>query len=278
MAGSAYAAPVTLLNDTFEDGGRTNGADANDTAWFNHQSGSQTITVGPDAGINTGNAMLITPTSSRGVLGTFARTTLADGDNLTLTFDMRILSDPVPTSDNRFRFSLLDSKETYLTADASGNTFTTDGDVNTGLPRDEGYGARFDNGPAVSGGDSSLLYSSHSRLQLGDTLDSTADTAYLLDDNAKNTFVLSVTRSGDTNLLSMTLNGGTALTGTHVAGGAIPVTFTFDEVMIGLQGTPIFNYALDNVNVTYTAAVPEPAGLALLGLGSVLVLRRRRSA
>jgi hypothetical protein len=288
IAGAAQGAPVTLLSDGFGDADRDNngttesGMTATDpadvgTAWWRHQSGSLTLGIVDDsAGIGSGLALQLTPTSSRGLTGTFTRTTLNDGDSITLDFDLRITSATIAAANDRFRISLLDSKLTYLTADATSatGTATTDNDANGA--RDEGYGARFDSGTAD--GNTAQLYSTHSRLQLGDVFDSETSADYVLDDNTTRHFELTLTRSGDSMNVSLTLDGLAALTGTHAPGGAVPVTTTFDEVMFGHQGTPLFDYVVDNFQVTYTAAVPEPAGLGLLAIGGVGLMARRRRA
>ena len=63
-------------------------------------------------------------------------------------------------------------------------------------------------------------------------------------------------------------------------------TFTFDAawgnlssiVLNGLGGRGGADYyAIDNIVVGPSAAVPEPGALSLLGLGSVYLSRRRRS-
>ena len=49
--------------------------------------------------------------------------------------------------------------------------------------------------------------------------------------------------------------------------------------MIGQSGGAALDYRLDNVYVTYNPApAPEPASLAVIGLGATAMLSRRRNA
>ena len=58
-------------------------------------------------------------------------------------------------------------------------------------------------------------------------------------------------------------------------------SFIGDTVAISLKGNKMTstaqNVSYDNVRLDYTVPVPEPASLAVLGLGGLALLRRRRS-
>ena len=128
---------AVVVNDGFDDGGRTNGADALDVDWWTidgRNPGDQTLTVQTDdgsPGIGSGNALAVTHTATddrRSILANFADVTLANiGESISLSFDFRILSSSNSKED--FRFGLYNSNGTVQTSDDLGDSI---GDNDTG--------------------------------------------------------------------------------------------------------------------------------------------------
>ena len=84
VAGSLHAA--TVVNDSWADAGRTNGADPQDAAWW-----SSTASNGNAIEVSLNNLGLISGTSGRGIHGTFAPPALAEGERMTVTFTFTTL-------------------------------------------------------------------------------------------------------------------------------------------------------------------------------------------
>src|SRR4051794_29216654 len=83
MAETASAA--LIVDDSWADGGRTNGADSLDTDWW-----SSTSNTGNSIEVSPGSLGMISGSSGRGIHGTFPAQTLANvGDSLTATFTFK---------------------------------------------------------------------------------------------------------------------------------------------------------------------------------------------
>src|SRR5580765_5390329 len=76
----AWAQTNTIVDDSWADGGRNNGADPLDTDWWASTSASSAIEV------TTGALGLVSGTSGRGIHGTFPPQSLNVGDSLRATF------------------------------------------------------------------------------------------------------------------------------------------------------------------------------------------------
>lgn len=100
MAGNAMAASV-IVNDSFTDGGRNNGADAQDTNWW-------TTTTSGAVEISKGSLGLVSGGSGRGIRATFAPQTLADGQTLKATFTFTTPKTLGTNRDSAFRVGLYD--------------------------------------------------------------------------------------------------------------------------------------------------------------------------
>lgn len=100
MAGNAMAASV-VFNDSFTDGGRNNGADAQDTNWW-------TTTNSSAVEVSKGTLGLVSGGSGRGIRTTFAPQRLADGQTLKATFTFTTPRTIGSNRDSAFRVGLYD--------------------------------------------------------------------------------------------------------------------------------------------------------------------------
>lgn len=128
------AADNILILDNWADGDRTNGADANDVAWYPSTSSS---------GIEVGQGFLglVSGGSSRSIHAVFADTTLNVGDTIVLT---ATFTTPATVGDNRgtaFRIGMFNSNGADVSRDVTSSTdpawsaltgYMTTFDINTG--------------------------------------------------------------------------------------------------------------------------------------------------
>lgn len=263
LSGSSVSSPLLIdnvqienyrvaVNDPYTDGGRTAGADPNDVAWF--AVGLHTPAVVDDtAGIGSGNALKQTSTNTfQGLISSFQRFTLADGDKLTLFCHWRFSGTTGLNQSKKLRFGLFDSKGTLVTADNSINSDTDVGyftATNPGAVDAAGTFLLREGGDAgfMSGADTVGIGTAGNSINAGTTAHSAE---------------LAISRSG-TSLQFATRIDGSAVS---VSGAdATPVTYSFDEAGLLLaSGTIPSPLLLDNVQVEYSpvqvAPPPPPTG------------------
>jgi hypothetical protein len=266
LATSAIAAPITLVNDPFTDGGRTNGTDPQDIAFFNSgfTGGGSSFGVENDP-VLASNALRTVPGTFTFVkfVGFFDAVTLAAGDSLTLSFNYRVES--APNQASALRFGLLNSAGTRQTSDGSSTL--------AGVTRtdDSGYGIATNIGATGSN-------TTTNREPAGDdTLGGSNFTPFgsnaasvVHDPNTVYSATLTLARTAT----GLDLSGSLAGVTIPVRSDATPVTSTFDQIAFG-TGNASFNFSIDNVSVT-TTAVPEPTAMALMAAAVPLLIRRRR--
>jgi hypothetical protein len=282
-------ADITVVEDTFTDGGRTNGSDALDVAWYKineSSAGDQTLTVRTDddiPGIGSGNALEVTHAATdkrRGLLADFSdsEVTLTDlGDWITLELDLRILNDPVTNSARDFRFGLFNNSGTSVVSDLD-NDYEADDDQGYFARASTGTEDRWDltreKGTAsfIAGDDLSLILKV---TDFGGLADNDTHTAKLILTRAE---YESSTTPGQMNPkldIQFVLDEGTAiekwLIEDHRGSSAV---YSFNEIGFSSHDDDI-SYIVDNVTVLTN--VPEPATIILLGLGGLLAARRRKS-
>lgn len=138
-----------VADDTFTDGGYTNGADALDVAWYVVNGPSSGLSVVADngtPGIGDGNALRLSAEGSvqRGVVGVLAKpVTLEDGESLTLMFSFRFENTTNLNFSSRLRWGLYGSGGTPIDAHNKGNIW---------YANDEGYFASTHGASASSTG------------------------------------------------------------------------------------------------------------------------------
>lgn len=205
-------------------------------------SGIELSTV-DDPTLGSGNALHVEMSAegSRPVLTNFPAQTLAEeGDKLTLEFDFRITSSPIPDADRKFRVALLDSHNTPINANTSSNNNPTNDDT--------GYLARFDTGNDNAGTTVDIMRNDAGQI-LGGKLTNTGASgkgaSLMLKDNNRHHVVLSLQRHADHLLLSLQIDAAPAITIEDLT----PPSFHFDELVFG-QSNLQLSYNVDNIQLT----------------------------
>lgn len=278
--------PVTtfgsvIVDDSWADGGRNNGADALDTDWW-YSTSSSAIEVG------VGYLGLVTGTSGRGIHGTFALQTLNIGDTLTATFTFTTPA-TVTTSGGggaNFRIGLFDTTGHTLAQDIS-----TPSALYTSL---NGYMMDFDVNPTTTS--TNIQFRERTNAASQNLLSATADYtslssgggSYSFAANTTYTGVFSLTRTGADALdLSGSLYQGVTLLSTYTGSDSSGIVssigalaFHANSNIFGSSGTV---GAADNgidfshIKIEYIA-IPEPSSLVLTFLGLVgLTMTKFRS-
>ena len=239
------ASAATVLNDAF-----TSGTNPGWTATTNllppGGTTGVTLTVANDATLGGGNALsFATVSNNRAILRALSSdVSLAIGNSITFSFDYRFTADPASVTQG-FYFGFVDSDASltgYRASTNPGAAAATGGRL-TSQPTGTNHGAAYA------------------------TFDHNTDAQHVA-------FTLTRTAADAMNLSVAWTGFATAPTASIAA-----TLFTFDSVFIGfggMSGTAL----IDNVLVTTTAAVPEPASTAslaaALALGCALAGRRAR--
>jgi hypothetical protein len=265
-----------IVNDSWADGGRDNGADPLDAAWWT-SSASSGIEV------STGSLGLVTGSSGRGIHGTFAPQTLGIWETLRVTYTF---TTPATVGNNLaspFRVGLMDLNNPGLAADlTSSSSFSQP--LYVGLP---GYMADFDVNTGATA-DTSFrehdLASTLGRL-LGTTsewisLGSGPDAGYTFAPNTEYVGVFSVTRTdADSAQLFSSMSQGGSLMASYtfsdlsgIANHFGMVAFWANSSTFGSSPDPnTANNGIDFTNIKIE--IPEPSAAVLL-VGAMLVLGR----
>ena len=285
------AAAATLFTDGFGDGDRdNNGLDTGATAtdptdvglpWFG-AGGTSSFTfqaTDDSAGIGSGNALQVfnTASNNRIAIGRLADPiSLADGESLTLRFDMRLLSVKNTsgvdiTADRAVRFGIYnDFAGDYAAGDQSSTSTIYNDEI--------GYNVRVDAGNDVS--NSTTMDVTRDDTNAAGLIQSTttgigvasSNADDKLDDTLSHHFELTLQRVGTGMFVSLQQDGNPAISGTD----ATPPSFTFHEVAFGVRSNAAMDLRIDNISLEHV--IPEPGGLALAGLaaGGLLARRKRR--
>jgi hypothetical protein len=268
------ASPAAVVIDDNFSGDTVGGTPANYST--GGVAGGITLGVVDDANnLSTGggNALSGAVTNSTAYAQrSFAAQTLAVGDSITVSFDVRISSPAAPTSGDRiFRWGLYNS-----TAGSLGFT----GRLDTGTDANAGTYDIFRSvsifNTATASGSASLISGTNASTQL--------------DDNIVRHVTMTIARDGAGAHGTLTVQEGAnapVSIGPSTNNAAVPNDsyFTLDQFVIGFNGTagapgiggaPAATFHLDNVLVTFTA-VPEPGSVcAALGAAGLLWRRRRQ--
>ena len=278
------ASAQIVVNDSWADGGRTDGADPLDAAWW-------TSSASTGIEVSVGSLGMVTGTSGRGIHGTFAPQTLGIGDTLKATFTFTTPATVGPSAASPFRVGLMDLNNAGLAADLTASS-TTPQPLYVGLP---GYMIDFDLNTGVTadiGFREHDLASPSGRL-LGTTAEwismgSGPDANYAFAPNTQYVGVFSVTRTGADSLdIFGSLSQGATLLASHTLSDASGIAnhfgllaFWANSNVFGSSATPgAPDNGIDFSNITVELIVPEPSSAALLLTGLLLVGRsvRRRA-
>jgi hypothetical protein len=289
--GALLTAPLTaavIVNDSWADGGRDNGADPQDVNWWTSASSS-------GIEVSVGSLGMVTGTSGRGIHAIFPTQNLANvGDKLVATYTFTTPATIGGSGSGVFRVGLFDTLgRAGLDADVSSSSGTPNalygwgtgagGPGTAGLP---GYMMDMDLGASAD-----LNFREHDagtvnptgRL-MGTTTGFTSispsgpDGAYLLAANTTYTGSLTLTRTSATD---MQLTGALG-TATHTVTDAFDSTnvgmlaFWANSNIFGSSNTPgTADNGIDFSNVTIEfVPVPEPSGVlltvTLVGVGAAV--------
>jgi hypothetical protein len=257
---------TTLLTDDFSDGNRT--STPNGGNWYS--VGTNTVTF-PDGGMNVAPGGAI----NRSMQTTFSPASLAVGDSITATLDLRF-TDTIPDLDRGFRIGLFNSNGTSLTSDDTvGNATTLASNVDN-----SGYWVGLSTGPTHKStymyydtAAANFMSISAPAVNLGTEFNFGA-----INDAAVHSFSLAIARTSTGYDFTFAVSG--TLAGISPTGFASRTytgtsTDTFDTFAI-MTNSSALDYTIDNVAIT---VIPEPGPLGLLALGGLApILRRRRRA
>ncbi len=272
-SGAGFGA--TLLSDSFDDGGITDGADPNDTDWFRNGA------PGPlNDPVFSSGAMFVETTGNNpnayGVWGAFAATSLASvGDQLELSFDVTV-SSALSGSNDGFRFGLLNVK----TGTTGALSFGSDSEPNGyfGAAAVDGNGSR-NHGIFRQIDDDAPWIFRNSGDGFTELLDIPEAGFDPFTESTTHSYSLTLTRSGASSVDISIFDGTNTQS---VTDSSVDVLTSFDAVAFTLpargQTTDDNEFTLDNIVVTFSTAIPEPgaAWLLLAGLmGSYLFQRKR---
>jgi hypothetical protein len=276
---------VVIVDDSWADGGRNNGADLLDADWWSSVASNNTSVE-----VGSGYMGLVTGTAGRGLHGTFAPQTLAIGDTLTAT--LTFLTPATVGSESGgggFRFVLADFNNAGLAADLQSSTSFVQ-PLFTNLPA---YMVDFDvNRPGVADDTSVRKHNPNSTGRLAGTtaewtqLGTSTDVDYSFTPNTEYVVVLSLTRTGlDSMDVFGSLSSSNVLLTSHTQSDASGIVNNIGLVGVfansGLFGSSPTIGAADN-GIDFTniriEVIPEPSTLVLafVGLAGLLYTNRRR--
>ena len=253
MCFSLAARAGVVVSDPFTDGSRTNttGGDALGLVYYSGVTTAGVLVVTNDnAGLGSGNALRFAPTSSFGRFVTyFGPLQLTQpGDTLTLQFDIRFAALPPTNLSWTLRLGLYNSFLTRTTADGNNS------------PRydDVGYGCVV-NSPGLAGNNLAVFaenIGTNDDILGGSTpgaiVTSGASGVSPAWSTNKQTVLLQLSRSGASDLtVQAQINAGTAAATAFAATNIL--TWTFDELGIGLGNTNNLPFLVDNLLVSTTA-------------------------
>jgi hypothetical protein len=280
-----------IVNDSWADGGRNNGADPLDINWW-------TSSASTGIEVSVGSMGMVTGTAGRGIHGIFSTQTLAIGDSLIATYTFTTPATVGTAQTGAFRVGLFDTLgRAGLDANITSSSGTpsslygyyTAGTV--GLPgymldMDVGTGAedisfrQLDTPVNVPGQTPTgrLMGTTVGFTQLSPT---GVDGGYAFTANTTYTGSFAITRISATDMQLTGTLGSYSHSNTDSFDSADigMIAFWANSNVFGTSSTPdTANNGIDfsNIKIEYVA-VPEPSTIAMFALGAAgLLLRRRR--
>jgi len=286
LSGASLFGQNFVFNDSFADGDRIDGVDANDTNWYTTTS-SQAIEV------STGSLGLVSGTSGRGIHTVVTPQALAQtGDSLTLRFTFTTPATVGTSKSSSVRFGFFNSNGAAVAQDYTSSTdsawdvvsgYMMDWDVGTGS---ENISFRQRNDPTGIGGNDRLLGTTSFFTSLSD-----GGGAYSFTANTTYNGLLQIAMTGASELtLTGTLADASDVTlSTFSAAVSTDLETTFDLVGLHVNsnvfgsssspGDPDNGIDFSNISLE---VVPEPSTVSFVMGGLVLAgmmirrVRRRR--
>lgn len=285
LATPTQAAIVTIVDDSWADAGRDDGADPLDTNWW-------TTTTSSAIEVSTGSLGLVSGSSGRGIRGTFPDVTIERGESIKATYTF---TTPATVGDDRstgLRVAFFDKLgRAGLEADLSASSSSPE-PLYDGIP---GYYADFD----VNTGSENTFIRERNPLDTQGRLMATTSAyfslggggdAYTILPNTEYVGVLELRRSGandptDAVDITASLSQGGTLLSTHTERNQFTLVTTFG--MLGFHAnsrtfgsentpdTPDNGIDFSNIRIEVNR-IPEPSTviLSLVGVG-MLAARRR---
>jgi hypothetical protein len=282
---STILSAQTIVNDSWADGGRNNGADLLDADWWSSSS-----TSGNSVEVVPGHMGLISGSSGRGLHGTFAPQTLGIGQTLRASFTFTTPATVGSAQSGAFRVALADFNNSGLAADLLSSS-TSVNPLYTTLPA---YMADFDVNLADATDDTSIrehITPNTLGRFTGTTTEWTQlgtgpDADYTFAPNTEYVGVISVTRTGGDSMdIFGSLSQNNVLLTSHTQSDASGIANHFGVLAFWANanvfgnnttvGDP--NNGIDFSNITIEV-IPEPSSVALLLAGMLMLgksLRRR---
>ena len=253
-----------IVDDSWADAGRDNGADALDTDWW-----SSTSSSGNSIEVYSGQLGLISGGSGRGLHGIFASQSLAVDDTLTASFDFTTPATVGTAKPAGFRIGLFDTTGHIpgLQADLTASTVSPNANYNNL----SGYMMDLD----VNTGTEDITFRERTNTLSGQLLAATGDfeslsgggNAYTFAANTTYRGVISITRTGAGSLaLKGELYQGVTPLSTHTASDASGITAAFGMLAFHVGSSTFGSFtsagqAVDNgitfTNIKIAVVTPE---------------------
>lgn len=264
-----------IVNDTFADGGRTNGADPLDVSWFKPTTGS-TLTVENDTTFGS-NALKFDPsTTLSSTVAAMPTVSLQVGETLRLTVTFRFDTNPTQNLGGALRIGLYTNNGGETLGDTAG--ITDDGSGH----KADGYYAAFPSGPANAATDNGNGYEifreteDNNAILVGTRtgLGTPTVTTPGATGTGIHTATFEITRNSNSiTFLSYFQKGSDPMFQAGTGTDASSTITSFDMIAIG-TGNNTSTLLIDSVSVEL---IPEPSSmlLGMLGALSLLGVRRR---
>ena len=244
-------AGTILLNDSFDDGVRTNQALPGSAKWY-ASSSSYPLTVSADALTVAAGGHALAFFKDSGV------DSLAVGEQLTVTFTLNFST--VGTSAGGFRFGLFNSNGAPRPADPSNTAFTNyDGYIvtTTAMYPDSSTNSTGpitfrQRNPGIAG---SLISSVGGGIYSDVAASPSTSQGFVAGINYTVTFTIARTVTGTVNL-SVAVTGGSLSNYTFTADDTVGIVTGFDGLAILSTSSNGSTYTIDNVTVVHSAASP----------------------
>jgi len=248
----APAAQAALFQDDFSSGTQN--------GWVQKIAGTGTTPFGYGGGVEGVATIVPGDGQPSSLWHNFSDTVLADGDALTLSFDM-MMSRTTTTTNRPTRFGLGYSSNSLV--DGDNLTIPVDGYMSS---------APFlgnDNNP-------------HNYWMVGPINWGNAGTAFYADGALDDNDLYSISNSVMRTIQYRISRSGSVLTGETYVNGAWSASVTYPNIIADFKFNAVGLIASYNSGETFTydnvSVVPEPATMSLLAIGGLALIRRRRRA
>jgi hypothetical protein len=280
LAMTSTAQAGTIVDDSWVDAGRNNGADPLDTNWW-------TSTTSSAIEVSAGSMGLVSGSSGRGIHGTYTLQTLSNvGDSLKATFVFKTPATVGTAASAAFKIGLFNTNgNAGLAADLSASSGTPNPiyDPLPGYMMDfdvqaSGSNITFREKSPVPGSSGQLLGTTTGFVQLA-----AGGNSYVFAPSTTYTGTYSITKTASGIDLSGSLSNSSGVLSTFTTNDSSPSATAFDllgfHVNASIFGSsnvvnaPDNGIDFSNIKIEFTS-VPEPAALTLLGVAAAFLTIR----